>query len=717
MSEQFIQQVHDRLKEYRVDQIQAVISMLEAGDTVPFIARYRKEKTGALDEVAVQKIKETHQYVENLEERRQSILKSIDSQGKLTSDLKKNIEASTVLQTLEDLYAPYKKKRRTKATQAKEAGLEPLAEWLYACPTGGNVHQKAETFINEKISSGDEALAGAHEIICEWISENVTFLEHVRTFVFEKGSLVSKKRAKAEDDQETYAVYYDFEEKLKRLKPYQVLAINRAEKEKIVTVSLEIDEFPLAAYLVKEIIKGRPVSTGQLQDAIQDSLERFLLPQAFRYVRSQLNEQAEDSAISTFSTNLEHLLMQQPLKGKVVLGWDPAYRTGCKLAILSPTGQVLDKTVVYPTPPKKDKEGAKKILKDLISKYGIDVIAIGNGTASRESEEFVASFIKEEGLQCTYTIVSESGASVYSASPIAREEFPDYNVEERSAVSIGRRLQDPLAELVKINPQAIGVGQYQHDVSQSKLSDQLDFIVELVVNRVGVDVNTASASLLAHVSGLSKNVAKNLLAYRNEQGKFTNREEFLKVPRLGPKAYEQAAGFLRIREGDNPLDSTGIHPESYPVTLELFEEAGYAIESLHQAEVKQWIKSWNLEALATSHEVGLETLTDIQTALLSPGRDPREEISGPILRQDVMSMEDLKEGMCLQGTVRNVVDFGAFVDIGVKQDGLVHISRLSEKYITDPKDVVSVGDIVEVWVVQIDKNKGRIWLSMIGPKA
>lgn len=717
MSEQFIQQVHDRLKEYRVDQIQAVISMLEAGDTVPFIARYRKEKTGALDEVAIQKIKETHQYVENLEERRQSILKSIDSQGKLTSDLKKNIEASTVLQTLEDLYAPYKKKRRTKATQAKEAGLEPLAEWLYACPTEGNVHQKAETFINEKISSGDEALAGAHEIICEWISENVTFLEHVRTFVFEKGSLASKKRAKAEDDQETYAVYYDFEEKLKRLKPYQVLAINRAEKEKIVTVSLEIDEFPLAAYLVKEIIKGRPVSTGQLQDAIQDSLERFLLPQAFRYVRSQLNEQAEDSAISTFSTNLEHLLMQQPLKGKVVLGWDPAYRTGCKLAILSPTGQVLDKTVVYPTPPKKDKEGAKKILKDLILKYGIDVIAIGNGTASRESEEFVASFIKEEGLQCTYTIVSESGASVYSASPIAREEFPDYNVEERSAVSIGRRLQDPLAELVKINPQAIGVGQYQHDVSQSKLSDQLDFIVELVVNRVGVDVNTASASLLAHVSGLSKNVAKNLLAYRNEQGKFTNREEFLKVPRLGPKAYEQAAGFLRIREGDNPLDSTGIHPESYPVTLELFEEAGYAIESLHQAEVKQWIKSWNLEALATSHEVGLETLTDIQTALLSPGRDPREEISGPILRQDVMSMEDLKEGMCLQGTVRNVVDFGAFVDIGVKQDGLVHISRLSEKYITDPKDVVSVGDIVEVWVVQIDKNKGRIWLSMIGPKA
>lgn len=717
MSEQFIQQVHDRLKEYRVDQIQAVISMLEAGDTVPFIARYRKEKTGALDEVAIQKIKETHQYVENLEERRQSILKSIDSQGKLTSDLKKNIEASTVLQTLEDLYAPYKKKRRTKATQAKEAGLEPLAEWLYACPTEGNVHQKAETFINEKISSGDEALAGAHEIICEWISENVTFLEHVRTFVFEKGSLASKKRAKAEDDQETYAVYYDFEEKLKRLKPYQVLAINRAEKEKIVTVSLEIDEFPLAAYLVKEIIKGRPVSTGQLQDAIQDSLERFLLPQAFRYVRSQLNEQAEDSAISTFSTNLEHLLMQQPLKGKVVLGWDPAYRTGCKLAILSPTGQVLDKTVVYPTPPKKDKEGAKKILKDFISKYGIDVIAIGNGTASRESEEFVASFIKEEGLQCTYTIVSESGASVYSASPIAREEFPDYNVEERSAVSIGRRLQDPLAELVKINPQAIGVGQYQHDVSQSKLSDQLDFIVELVVNRVGVDVNTASASLLAHVSGLSKNVAKNLLAYRNEQGKFTNREEFLKVPRLGPKAYEQAAGFLRIREGDNPLDSTGIHPESYPVTLELFEEAGYAIESLHQAEVKQWIKSWNLEALATSHEVGLETLTDIQTALLSPGRDPREEISGPILRQDVMSMEDLKEGMCLQGTVRNVVDFGAFVDIGVKQDGLVHISRLSEKYITDPKDVVSVGDIVEVWVVQIDKNKGRIWLSMIGPKA
>lgn len=345
------------------------------------------------------------------------------------------------------------------------------------------------------------------------------------------------------------------------------------------------------------------------------------------------------------------------------------------------------------------------------------MIAIGNGTASRESEEFVASFIKEEGLQCAYTIVSESGASVYSASPIAREEFPDYNVEERSAVSIGRRLQDPLAELVKINPQAIGVGQYQHDVSQSKLSDQLDFIVELVVNRVGVDVNTASASLLAHVSGLSKNVAKNLLAYRNEQGKFTNREEFLKVPRLGPKAYEQAAGFLRIREGDNPLDSTGIHPESYSVTLELFEEAGYAIESLHQAEVKQWIKSWNLEALVTSHEVGLETLTDIQTTLLSPGRDPREEISDPILRQDVMSMEDLKEGMCLQGTVRNVVDFGAFVDIGVKQDGLVHISRLSEKYITDPKDVVSVGDIVEVWVVQIDKNKGRIWLSMIGPKA
>ncbi|MCY3059692.1 RNA-binding transcriptional accessory protein [Aerococcus urinae] len=716
MTNQLIEKLQQELPDYKSYQIVNVITMLNEGNTVPFIARYRKERTGSLDEVAIQSIQEAYEYQEHLEERKETILKAIDDQGKLTDSLRKEILEADQLQALEDLYSPYKKKRRTKATKAKEQGLEPLADWLKTNPLSGSIEEEADKYINDQVNSGEEALAGAHEILCEWISEVAKYRSHSRQYVWEKGYLASKKRAQAEDEKETYAIYYDFAAPLSELKSYQVLAINRAEKEKVVSVSLDIEAEPLIQAFSADLIVKDSIASPLLEKAIEDSLARFLLPQAFRAIRTQVTETAEDHAIDNFSENLKNLLMQQPLKGQVVLGWDPAYRTGCKLAVLDETGQVLDKTVVYPTPPHNKKEAAAKAVTDLIEKYQIGIIAIGNGTASRESEEFVAQMIQDNQLSCRYTIVSESGASVYSASEIARKEFPDYQVEERSAVSIGRRLQDPLAELVKIDPKAIGVGQYQHDVNQTKLNDQLDFTVELVVNRVGVELNTASASLLSHVAGLTKTVAKNIVTYRNENGKFESRKDLHDVPRLGPKAFEQAAGFLRITDGKNILDNTGIHPESYSVTEAILAADDIDPNAIREDDIHLKIKNWNINRLCKKYDIGRETLKDIQKALLVPGRDPRSQVAGPVLRQDVVQLEDLKPGMALQGTVRNVVDFGAFVDIGVKQDGLVHISKMSHRFVKDPQAVVSVGDIVDVWVDSVDVQKGRIGLTMLKPQ-
>ncbi|WP_198439562.1 Tex family protein [Aerococcus urinae] len=716
MTNQLIEKLQQELPDYKSYQIENVITMLNEGNTVPFIARYRKERTGSLDEVAIQSIQEAYEYQEHLEERKETILKAIDDQGKLTDSLRKEILEADQLQALEDLYSPYKKKRRTKATKAKEQGLEPLADWLKTNPLSGSIEEEADKYINDQVNSGEEALAGAHEILCEWISEVAKYRSHSRQYVWEKGYLASKKRAQAEDEKETYAIYYDFAAPLSELKSYQVLAINRAEKEKVVSVSLDIEAEPLIQAFSADLIVKDSIASPLLEKAIEDSLARFLLPQAFRAIRTQVTETAEDHAIDNFSENLKNLLMQQPLKGQVVLGWDPAYRTGCKLAVLDETGQVLDKTVVYATPPHNKKEAAAKAVTDLIEKYQIGIIAIGNGTASRESEEFVAQMIQDNQLSCRYTIVSESGASVYSASEIARKEFPDYQVEERSAVSIGRRLQDPLAELVKIDPKAIGVGQYQHDVNQTKLNDQLDFTVELVVNRVGVELNTASASLLSHVAGLTKTVAKNIVTYRNENGKFESRKDLHDVPRLGPKAFEQAAGFLRITDGKNILDNTGIHPESYSVTEAILAADDIDPNAIREDDIHLKIKNWNINRLCKKYDIGRETLKDIQKALLVPGRDPRSQVAGPVLRQDVVQLEDLKPGMALQGTVRNVVDFGAFVDIGVKQDGLVHISKMSHRFVKDPQAVVSVGDIVDVWVDSVDVQKGRIGLTMLKPQ-
>ncbi|WP_195854357.1 Tex family protein [Aerococcus tenax] len=716
MTNQLIEKLQQELPDYKSYQIENVITMLNEGNTVPFIARYRKERTGSLDEVAIQSIQEAYDYQEHLEERKETIIKAVDEQGKLTDALKKKILEADQLQALEDLYAPYKKKRRTKATKAKEQGLEPLADWLKTNPLSGSIEEEAEKYINDQVDSGEAALAGAHEILCEWISEVAKYRSHSRQYVWEKGYLASKKRAQAEDEKETYAIYYDFAAPLSELKSYQVLAINRAEKEKVVSVSLDIKTEPLIQAISADLIAKDSIAAPLLEKAIEDSLDRFLLPQAFRAIRTQVTEAAEDHAIDNFSENLKNLLMQQPLQDQVVLGWDPAYRTGCKLAVLDETGQVLDKTVVYPTPPHNKKEAAAKTVTDLIEKYHIGIIAIGNGTASRESEEFVAQMIQDNQLSCRYTIVSESGASVYSASEIARKEFPDYQVEERSAVSIGRRLQDPLAELVKIDPKAIGVGQYQHDVNQTKLNDQLDFTVELVVNRVGVELNTASASLLSHVAGLTKTVAKNIVTYRNKNGKFESRKDLHDVPRLGPKAFEQAAGFLRIAEGKNILDNTGIHPESYAVTEAILTADNIDPNTIRDDDIHLKIKNWNINRLCQKYDIGRETLKDIQKALLVPGRDPRSQVAGPVLRQDVVQLEDLKPGMALQGTVRNVVDFGAFVDIGVKQDGLVHISKMSHHFVKDPQAVVAVGDIVDVWVDSVDVQKGRIGLTMLAPQ-
>lgn len=712
MESSYIQIINKQLP-FNQKQIENVLSLLEEGNTVPFIARYRKEVTQSLDEVEIRDIEQAYQYTKQLEERKASVLSTIEDQGKLTKELADKIKSATVLQTVEDLYAPYKQKRRTKATIAKENGLEPLAKWLFSSPTSGNVTEEAGKYLNEEITDVKAALAGAHEIMAEWISEDADLRSWLRKYTLKEGRLVSVKRKNAEDEKNIFEIYYNFNQAIGNLKPYQVLAINRGEKLKILNVSIESDEFPVINHLVKKFIDGHPVSTREIQSAIQDALDRFLNPSIEREIRSKLTETAEQHAISTFSNNLGHLLMQPPLKGRTVLGLDPAFRTGCKLAIVDATGKVLAKDVIYPHAPVNKKEAAAKTFNQMVEKYNVEMVAIGNGTASRESEQFVSEQIKDNDLDIVYSIVNEAGASVYSASEIAREEFPNYNVEERSAVSIARRLQDPLAELVKIDPKAIGVGQYQHDVSQKELSQTLDITVETVVNRVGVNLNTASASLLSHVAGLSMAVAKNVVNYRNENGVFKNRKELSKVKRLGPKTYEQAVGFIRISGGENILDNTGIHPENYKTVTQILNSQNIALDEIQSEENKQAIAKWDLNNLSESFEIGKETLLDIQKALLAPGRDPREDVAAPILRSDVLSLKDLKVGMKLQGTVRNVVDFGAFVDVGVKQDGLVHISRMSNKFVSNPGDIVSVGDILDVWVAEVDEKKGRIGLSML----
>lgn len=712
MESSYIQIINQSLP-FNKQQIENVLGLLEEGNTVPFIARYRKEVTQSLDEVQIREIEHAYQYTKQLEERKASVLANIEEQGKLTDKLADKIKKATVLQTVEDLYAPYKQKRRTKATIAKENGLEELAKWLFSSPTSGNVQAEAEKFLNDKIQDTKSALAGAHEIMAEWIAEDADIRLWLRKYTLKEGKLTSQKRKNAEDEKAIFEIYYDFSQNIQNVKPHQVLAINRAEKLKILNVAIEADEFPIIEYLVNRFIKGRPVSTREIQSAIQDSLDRFLKPSIEREIRSKLTETAEQHAIATFSTNLGNLLMQPPLKGRVVLGLDPAFRTGCKLAVVDATGKVLAKDVIYPHAPVNKKAEASKKFLELVNAYEIEMVAIGNGTASRESEQFVAEQIQDNNLDIVYSIVNEAGASVYSASEIAREEFPEYNVEERSAVSIARRLQDPLAELVKIEPKAIGVGQYQHDVSQKELAETLDFTVETVVNRVGVNLNTASASLLSHVAGLSMAVAKNIVAYRNENGVFTDRKQLEKVKRLGPKTYEQAVGFIRITDGDSILDNTGIHPENYKTVKKILNDLNISLEELQTEESRRKIATVDLSSLSETYKIGKETLLDIQKSLLTPGRDPREDVATPILRSDVLSLKDLKVGMKLQGTVRNVVDFGAFVDVGVKQDGLVHISRMSSKYVSNPSDIVSVGDIVEVWVSDVDDKKGRIGLSML----
>ncbi|WCG54097.1 Tex family protein [Enterococcus faecium] len=719
LNQTIIQLVQKELSDYRPKQLTTVLNLLNEGNTVPFIARYRKEMTGSLDEVQIREIEERYAYLENLEKRKTEVIRLIDEQGKLTPELEAEITQAVKMQQVEDLYRPYKQKRRTKATIAKEKGLEPLAKWLMQL-TDGEVQFEAEKYIDKEkeVSSAEEALHGAHEIIAEQVSDNAKFRTWIRSYTYNKGMYVSNVKDEQADEKGVYEMYYDFAEPVHKMVSHRILATNRGEKEDILKVFLQVDEAAILAYLDRQIVKNpASPSSSFVREAYQDSYKRFIQPAIERELRNELTEKADEQAIAIFGENLRNLLLQPPLKGKVVLGFDPAYRTGCKLAVVDATGKVLAIEVIYPHKPaaQAKREAAGPAFIQLINKYQVDMVAIGNGTASRESELFVAEQLKSADHKTYYAIVNEAGASVYSASEIARKEFPHLQVEERSAVSIARRLQDPLAELVKIDPKAVGVGQYQHDVSQKRLAEQLDFVVETAVNQVGVDVNTASPQLLQHISGLNKTTAQNIVIYREENGEFTARTQLKKVPRLGPKAYEQAIGFLRVPGGKNILDNTGIHPESYSIAKEILTSVQLSEKELGTEEAVEKLTRLSVEKLAESLSVGEETLTDILAGLTQPGRDMRDEMPAPLLRTDVLSMEDLKPGMELTGTVRNVIDFGAFVDIGVKQDGLVHISKLSKKFVKHPTDVVSVGDIVTVWIEQVDTKKGRISLTMLSP--
>ena len=698
-------------------QVGAAVKLIDEGNTIPFIARYRKEATGTLDDEQLRKLYERLVYLRNLEEKKEQVLASIEEQGKLTEELKKQILEAQTQVVVEDLYRPYRPKRRTRATIAKEKGLEPLSTLIMLQKTKESLEEVAKQYINEEkgVANVQEALEGARDIIAENISDEADYRSWIRKQTMQKGHIISS--AKDEKAESVYENYYEFDEPVNRLAGYRTLALNRGEKEKFLTVKIEAPQEDILRYLEKKIIHGENLSTTQiLKEAIEDSYKRLIAPAIEREIRGELTEKAEDGAIEVFGKNLEQLLMQPPIVGHTVLGWDPAFRTGCKLAVVDPTGKVVDTTVIYPTAPTTPQkiQAAKDTLKKLIAKYNISLISVGNGTASRESEMIIVDLLKEIPQKVQYIIVNEAGASIYSASKLATEEFPNFDVGQRSAASIARRLQDPLAELVKIDPKSIGVGQYQHDMNQKKLNDTLSGVVESCVNRVGVDLNTASAPLLSYISGITSAIAKNIVAYREEQGRFETRKQLLKVAKLGPKAFEQCAGFLRIQNGKNPLDTTSVHPESYEAAEKLLKKQGFTTEDIcagKLAGLSLTIKDY--KKLAEELEIGEITLRDIVKELEKPGRDPRDEMPKPILRTDVLEMKDLKEGMILKGTVRNVIDFGAFVDIGVHQDGLVHISQMTnKKFIKHPLEVVSVGDIVDVKVMSVDLKKKRIQLTM-----
>ena len=687
----------------RKNQTEAAVKLIDEGNTIPFIARYRKEVTGSLNDEVLRNLYERLTYLRNLEERKETVLGSIEEQGKLTEELKKQILAAETMVAVEDLYRPYKPKRRTRATIAKEKGLEPLANVIALQMIHTPLEAEAEKY---------EAVAGAKDILAEAVSDEADYRTKIRDLTVKKGHVTST--AKDPEAESVYEMYYEFDEPVNKLAGHRILALNRGENEKILNVKVEAPEEEILRYLERKVItKDNPMTTPVLKEVVADAYDRLIAPAIEREIRSSLTEMAEDGAIRVFGKNLEQLLMQPPIAGQVVLGWDPAFRTGCKLAVVDPTGKVLDTTVIYPTAPQNRVEEAKAVLKKLIAKYHITLISLGNGTASRESEQIIVDLLREIPVKVQYIIVNEAGASVYSASKLATEEFPNFDVGQRSATSMARRLQDPLAELVKIDPKSIGVGQYQHDMNQKKLTEALGGVVEDCVNRVGVDLNTASASLLEYISGISKAIAKNIVVYREENGRFESRSQLLKVAKLGPKAYEQCAGFMRITDGKNPLDATGVHPESYEATKKLLAKLGYTLDDVKNRSLDGISKKISdYKKLAAELEIGEITLRDIVKELEKPARDPREDMPKPILRSDVLEMKDLTPGMILKGTVRNVIDFGAFVDIGVHQDGLVHISQMSDKFIKHPLEVVSVGDIVEVKVMSVDLKKQRIQLTM-----
>ena len=704
-------------KELNVEkwQIEAAVKLIDEGNTIPFISRYRKEVTGALNDEVLRNLNDRLTYLRNLEEKKTQVLSSIEEQGKLTEELKKQILEAQTLVVVEDLYRPYRPKRRTRATIAKEKGLEPLANIILLQMTDKSLEEEAKAFVSEEkeVTTVEDAISGAKDIVAESISDKADYRSEIRERTFRKGMLVST--AKKPEETSVYEKYYEYEERVEKMPGHRVLAINRGEKEKFLGVKIEAPTEEILGYLQREIItRKNPNTQDVLKEAIEDSYNRLIAPAIEREIRNSMTEKAEDESIKVFKKNLQQLLMQPPIVGKVVLGWDPAFRTGCKLAVVDETGKVLDTVVIYPTAPTTPAKiaSAKETLKKLIKKYNVSLISLGNGTASRESEQIIVELLKEIPEKVQYVITNEAGASVYSASKLATEEFPNFDVGQRSAASIARRLQDPLAELVKIDPKSIGVGQYQHDMNQKKLGEALSGVVEDCVNKVGIDLNTASVSLLEYISGISKAIAKNIVAYREENGRFESRKELLKVPKLGPKAFEQCAGFLRITGGSNPLDATSVHPESYEVAEKFLENMGTTAEDIFKGHGAFYVKDYR--KMAESFGTGEMTLRDIVKELGKPGRDPREEMPKPVLRTDVLDMKDLKEGMILKGTVRNVIDFGAFVDIGVHQDGLVHISQMTDRYIKHPLEAVSVGDIVEVKVLNVDEKKKRISLTMKG---
>lgn len=717
MNEQIIEEISNT-SNIKISSIQNVLKLLEEGNTIPFIARYRKEVTGNLNEEQIREISEVYEYQVSLQKRKEDVIRLIDEKGMLTEELKNNILNCQKLVEVEDLYRPYKEKKKTKATEAIKNGLEPLAKIIMSFPEKIDFNEVAQKYLNENVKTIEEALQGSKYIIAEWISDNASYRKWIRNNMYHKGIIISKikKNGEINDQTKIYEMYYDYKEQVKYIKPHRILALNRGEKEGILSISINIDNDEIISFLQRKLIKNeKSPSTPLVIEAIKDSLKRLILPSVEREVRAELTEKGENSAIQNFSNNLENLLLTPPIKDKTVLGFDPAFRTGCKLAVIDKTGQKLEIAVIYPHEPHNKYEESKKIITNLVNKYNIDIIAIGNGTASRESEQFIARVIKEEKLPVEYIIVSEAGASVYSASKLAIEEFPDLTVEKRSAISIGRRLQDPLSELVKITPESIGVGQYQHDVTNKKLTESLDFVVSKTVNSVGVNINTASPSLLKYVSGITKKNIDKLIDYRNKKGKINSREEIRKEKLLTDKTYKQAIGFLRINDGNNILDETAIHPESYDIALNLLKEINMNINDIGTDKLIKKLKEINLEEYVQKLNTDIYTLTDISESLQKPHRDPRDDMPKPILKSDVLNIDDLKVGMKLQGTVRNVIDFGAFIDIGLHEDGLIHISKLTKKYIKHPSDILNVGDIIDCYVIDINKEKEKISLSLIEP--